>query len=140
MTMPLDSAIHALALVILLRSLDVRLAPVVKPWESLIFHELIEIHSILFQSKSEYWAHQVVVAMENCYDWQSLDREYQVLKERLFRAVRTQQPFSSYVMSVCDRLEQTMRRNVDPFLADGTDATWSSHCHHALTSLHAGNM
>ena len=52
--MPLDSAIHALALVILLRSLDVRLAPVVKPWESLIFHELIEIRSILCQSKSEY--------------------------------------------------------------------------------------
>ena len=139
MTLPLDSAIHALALLILLRCLNVRFAPVVNSWQPLSLHELIEIHSILCQSKSEYWAQQVVLAMEHCYDWQSLDGGYGVLKEEWYRAVRNQQPFSAYVLSVANRLEQTMRCNVSPFFADGTDVTWSFQCQQALTSLHAGH-
>ena len=74
MKMPMDCAVHALALVILLKCANVRLAPVLKPWESFSVRQLIEIHSILCQSKNEYWAKQVLVVLEKCYDWECLDR------------------------------------------------------------------
>ena len=139
MNIPADSAIHALALVILLKCISVRLAPVVKCWELLSLQELVEIRSILCQSRSEYWAQQVLLAMENSYDWKALDRGYFVLKEQWFRAVKVHGSFSSYVLSMGDRLEKTMRRNSAPVFAVGGESTWSFQCQQALTTLHTGH-
>ena len=65
--------------------------------------------------------------------------EDKVLKEQWYRAVRMDAPMSSDVLSVTDRLEQTMRRSSVPFFADGFELTWSVQCQQVLTSLHSGN-
>ena len=135
--MPMEVAVHALALVILLKCANVRLAPVVKSWESFSVQQLIEIHSVLCDSKNEdYWAQQVLGVLETSYDWECLERGYNVLRQDWKRAVAMNIPMSSYVLHVTDRLEKTMRKASAPFFADTSESTWCVQCQQLLTRLH----
>ena len=96
--------IFSLTLVILLRAANVRLAPLLRSWGMISLDELFDLHEVLCQKEQgDYWATQVCLAVEGCYDWGSLSQGHAVLKEQWYRYVRQNVPPAVSVLSAGEK-------------------------------------
>ena len=136
----MDGVLFSLTLVILLRAANVRLAPLLRSWGMISLDELFDLHEVLCQKEQgDYWATQVCLALEGCFDWGSLSRGHAVLKEQWYRYVRQNVPPAVSVLSAGEKIEKTAGGPQRACLCDGGETSWHHQCEQILEHLHCEN-
>ena len=121
----METLIHSLTILILLRCGNVRLAPLFGSWQSFREDELFDLHYVMCLAKSgDKAAEQTMAILTPAYDLEVLTRGMRVLKDDWHRFVRRRVPLPPEVLAAGEILQGRQNpRRFPPFEAD-FQKTW----------------